>query len=148
MITDKGPRLIEVNCRFGDPETQALLPRLRSDLAEVLTACVDSTLGSQRLDWSEDACVSVVVASEGYPGSYETGRSISGIEAAESLGNVAVFHAGTKRSDGGLANAGGRVLNVSAWDASIPAARARAYEALERISMDGKHFRTDIAAAV
>jgi phosphoribosylamine--glycine ligase len=148
MITDKGPRLIEVNCRFGDPETQALLPRLRSDLAELLSACVDGTLGSQRLDWSDDACVSVVVASDGYPGAYETGRAITGIEEAESLGNVAVFHAGTKRSDGRLVSSGGRVLNVSAWDGSIAAARARAYEAAARIEMDNKYFRSDVALGV
>jgi phosphoribosylamine--glycine ligase len=148
MITDKGPLLIEVNCRFGDPETQALLPRLRTDLAELLSACADGTLGSQRVEWADDACVSVVVASGGYPEDYVKGKAIDGIEGAEALEGVAIFHAGTKRVDGSLVSDGGRVLNVSALGPSIPAARERAYEAVGRITMDGLHFRGDIARGV
>ncbi len=149
MITDKGPRLIEVNCRFGDPETQVLLPRLRTDLAQLLEACATGNLGSQTVEWSDEACVSVAMASGGYPEEYRTGVPIEGIEAAEGLGDVVVFHAGTSRhTDGRLVSAGGRVLNVSAWGASISAARDRAYEAVRAIHMDGAHARSDIARGV
>jgi phosphoribosylamine--glycine ligase len=148
MFTDKGPRLIEVNARFGDPETQALMPRLRSDLLVLLEACVDGTLSKHTPHWSDDACVSVVVASGGYPGDYATGVPIEGIDDAEALGGVAVFHAGTKEHDGRLVSAGGRVLNVSAWGTSVTAARERAYEAVGKIRMDGMHVRADIAAGV
>ncbi|MGH2760163.1 MAG: phosphoribosylamine--glycine ligase [Actinomycetota bacterium] len=148
MITDKGPRLIEINARFGDPETQVLLPRLRSDLAELLAACAMGELAAQSVEWSGEAAVSVVVASRGYPEAYETGVGIEGIGQAESVGNVAVFHAGTTRKEGRLVSAGGRVLSVSAWDPSIPEARARAYEAVGRIQMDGAYARSDIASGV
>jgi phosphoribosylamine---glycine ligase len=148
MFTAKGPRLIEVNCRFGDPETQVLMPRLRNDLGQVLLACATGELKDVTLDWSEDACVSVVVASGGYPEPYKTGLPIQGIEDAEAMDGVAVFHAGTATRDGTLVNSGGRVLNVSALGPSIPAARQRAYEAVEKIEMDGKHFRRDIAKGV
>lgn len=148
MITDKGPRLIEVNCRFGDPETQVLLPRLHTDLAELLSACVDRELGSQRIEWSGEACVSVVVASAGYPQSAAESVRIAGIGGAEDLDGVAVFHAGTARTDGRLVSNGGRVLNVTALGPSIPAARQRAYEAVGKIKMDGMHVRSDIAEGV
>jgi len=148
MFTAKGPRLIEVNCRFGDPETQVLMPRLNSDLGEVLLACATGELKDVTLDWSDDACVSVVVASGGYPESYKKGLPIRGIEDAEAMDGVAVFHAGTSTKDGTLVNTGGRVLNVSALGSSIPAARQRAYEAVEKIGMDGKHFRRDIAEGI
>jgi phosphoribosylamine---glycine ligase len=145
MITDKGPRLIEVNCRFGDPETQALMPRLRTDLAELLGACVDRQLGSQRLEWSDEACVSVVVAAKGYPESYRSGLEIEGVEEADAEDGVAIFHAGTTRSEGHLVSSGGRVLNVSALGLTIPAAHERAYAALGKVRMQDKYFRTDIA---
>lgn len=148
MFTAKGPRLIEVNARFGDPETQALMPRLRSDLAELLSSCTDRSLASVSVEWSDEACVSVVVASGGYPESYRKGVEVSGIAEAEAIDGVAVFHAGTARADGRLVSSGGRVLNVSACDRSIPAARARAYDAVGKIRMDGKHARTDIARDV
>ena len=148
MFTAKGPRLIEVNCRFGDPETQVLMPRLRSDLGEVLLACAKGELKDVTLNWSDDACVSVVVASGGYPETYKKGLPIGGIEDAEAMDGVAVFHAGTASKDGTLVNSGGRVLNVSALGPSIPAARQRTYEAVEKIEMDGKHFRRDIAEGV
>lgn len=148
MFTEKGPRLIEVNCRFGDPETQALMPRLRSDLAELLMACATGELSSQTLEWADDACVSVVVASGGYPEEYEMGKPIEGIDDAEGLGNVALFHAGTARADGRLVSAGGRVLNVSAWGRSIEVARDRAYEAVGTIRIDGSYARSDIARGV
>jgi phosphoribosylamine--glycine ligase len=147
MVTAKGPRLIEVNCRFGDPEIEALLPRLRSDLFEVLSASVDGSLSSCELEWSDDASVSVVVASGGYPDAYPTGVEIGGIEAAEASGAV-VFHAGTATKDGKLVSAGGRVLNVAASGPTIADARDRAYEAVSRIRMDGAHYRRDIAAGL
>lgn len=147
IVTDKGPRLIEVNCRFGDPETQALLPRLRTDLADLLSSCADGSLGPRSLEWSDDAGVCVVVASAGYPQDHATGTAIGGIDEAEALDGVTVFHAGTARAYGRLVSAGGRVLDVSALGPSIESARQRSYEAVDRINMDGKHFRTDIARA-
>lgn len=145
MFTAKGPRLIEVNCRWGDPETQVLLPRLESDLGELLLACATEGLASQSVSWSDKACVSVVVASGGYPGDYRTGIPISGIDES---GDVVVFHAGTALSGTDLVSAGGRVLNVTALAATIPAARDRAYESVGRIQMEGKHFRSDIAKGI
>jgi phosphoribosylamine---glycine ligase len=148
MFTAKGPKLIEVNARFGDPETQVLLPRLQSDFGELLYACASGELSSQRIAWTGEACASVVVASDGYPESYETGQTIEGIEEAEALDGVMVFHAGTSLRDGRLIATGGRVLNVSALGPSIPAARARAYQAVELIRMDNKYARLDIAKGV
>jgi phosphoribosylamine--glycine ligase len=148
MITDKGPRLIEVNCRFGDPETQALMPRLRTDLALLLSSCVHGTLRSQSIEWRDEACVSVVVASGGYPETVAKGVTIDGIDGAEELDGVTVFHAGTARADGRLVSTGGRVLNVSATGATLSAARERAYEAIGRIKMDGMHVRGDIAKGI
>jgi phosphoribosylamine--glycine ligase len=145
MFTDKGPRLIEVNARFGDPETQVLLPRLTSDLGELLLACATGRLSGQSLAWRNDACVSVVVASGGYPETYETAKPIAGLEESE---DVFVFHAGTVMKDGMLVSAGGRVLNVSALGETIPDARERAYEAASKIRMDGMHYRKDIAKGV
>ena len=147
MFTEAGPKLIEVNCRFGDPETQVLMPRLASDLGELLYACAEGNLASQTLEWSGDACVSVVVASDGYPGSYETGVSID-LDEAEAAEGVAIFHAGTAMDGDRLASAGGRVLNVSATAETIEAARRRAYEAVARIRMDGAYSRSDIASGV
>jgi phosphoribosylamine--glycine ligase len=148
MFTAKGPRLIEVNARFGDPETQAQMLRLRSDLAEVLSACVDGELASVDLEWNDDAVVSVVVASGGYPDAYGTGYEIEGIDEAEALDGVAVFHAGTGTADGRLVSTGGRVLNVSAPGTTIPAARERAYEAVGKIRMKDAYARSDIAGGV
>jgi phosphoribosylamine--glycine ligase len=145
MFTAKGPRLIEVNCRFGDPEIEALVLRLDSDLFELLDATVDGTLASHTLDWRDAAAVSVVVASGGYPEQYETGKRIDGIDEAEATGDVVVFHAGTARRDGVLVSAGGRVLNVAARGDDIAAARKVAYEAVAKIEMDGMHHRSDIA---
>jgi phosphoribosylamine--glycine ligase len=148
IVTAKGPYLIEVNARFGDPETQILMPRLRTDLAEVLSACVDGELSSVNLEWSTDAGVTVVVASGGYPESYGTGYEIEGVSNASSMDDVAVFHAGTGLQDGKLVSTGGRVLNVSALGPSIADARARAYEAVGRIRMKDMYARTDIAKGV
>ena len=131
MLTADGPRLIEYNCRFGDPETQAILPRIDSDLLEALWSCADGTLSGYRLEAAPDACVTVVAASGGYPGGYETGREISGIEEANARDDVVVFHAGTAARDGQVVTAGGRVLAVSALGADVADARRRALEAVE-----------------
>jgi phosphoribosylamine--glycine ligase len=148
MFTAKGPYLIEVNSRFGDPETQILMPRLQTDLAEVLTACVDGDLSSVTLEWKQDAGVTVVVASGGYPESYGTGYEIEGVKDAESMDGVTVFHAGTGTQDGRIVSTGGRVLNVSALGPTIPAARERAYEAVGRIRMKDMYVRSDIAKGI
>jgi phosphoribosylamine--glycine ligase len=146
MLTDDGPKVLEFNCRFGDPETEVVLPRLRSDFGEMVLASVEGNLSSYKAHWSEEACVTVVLASGGYPGEYRTGFPIEGLEDAEALEGVVVFHAGTAERQGTVVTAGGRVLAVSALGDSIGDARARAYEAVGRISFEGMHFRTDIAA--
>lgn len=148
MFTDKGPRLIEVNCRFGDPETQVLLPRLSSDFGELLNACVDGTLAAHELRWRDEACVCVVITSEGYPESYPKGMPIARIDEAEALGEVVVFQAGTDDADGTLRSSGGRVLNVSALGSTIGQARELAYRAVDTIEMENKYARSDIAGGV
>jgi phosphoribosylamine--glycine ligase len=144
-LTSRGPRVVEFNARFGDPETQALLPRLRSDLGEVFAAAADGDVSNLRLEWDPRACVSLVLASGGYPGKHETGFEISGLEDAEALDDVWVFHAGTAERDGSIVTAGGRVLAVSALGDGFADARARAYDAASKINFEGKHLRTDIA---
>ncbi|MHB9004862.1 MAG: phosphoribosylamine--glycine ligase, partial [Coriobacteriia bacterium] len=147
ILTDEGPKLLEFNARFGDPETQVILPRLDGDLAEILLACAEQRLADVRVDWKPDWAVSVVLASGGYPGDYESGKVISGIDDAAALPGVTVYHAGTRRDeDGTLLTAGGRVLNVTALGASFAQARDRAYAAVEMISWDGMFYRSDIGA--
>lgn len=145
MLTEEGPKVLEFNCRLGDPETQAVLPRLTSDLGESLLACVEGNLGVYRLGWSPLACVTVVLASGGYPGNHPTGLPISGLEDAASIPDVMVFHAGTARRDGRVVTAGGRVLAVSALGDDLAGARGRAYEAASLISFEGMQYRKDIA---
>lgn len=144
MITQEGPKVIEFNCRFGDPEVQAVLPRMKNDLVPVLLACCDGTLEQVSLEWEEGACVTVVMASGGYPGPYEKGKRIEGIAEAESGGGAIVFHAGTALADGKLVTNGGRVLNVTAMGEDIPGAIAKAYQAVGKIHFEEAHFRTDI----
>ncbi|MPZ90376.1 MAG: phosphoribosylamine--glycine ligase [Actinobacteria bacterium] len=143
-LTSRGPRVVEFNARFGDPETQALLPRLRSDFGEVLLATATGELSGSRLEWSPRSCVSVVLASAGYPGSYDTGAEISGLDEVEARDDVVVFHAGTAVEGERLVTAGGRVLAVSALGIDFVAARERAYEATNGITFEGKHQRFDI----
>ena len=146
VLTDEGPKVLEYNARFGDPETQVLLPRLSSDLVDVMLAVADGTLSEVRLRWKQAAAVSVVLASGGYPGDYEKGKAITGIEEAERVPGVTVFHAGTALADdGSLVTAGGRVLDVTALAPTLVQARDRAYEAVARISFESMHFRSDIA---
>ncbi|MGH2688945.1 MAG: phosphoribosylamine--glycine ligase [Actinomycetota bacterium] len=147
MLTDDGPKVVEFNCRFGDPETQAVLPRLETPLADVMVACTEGRLAEVDLSWRPDACVTVVAASEGYPGSYATGARIDGLEEAAEVPGSIVFHAGTTMDRrGNVLTAGGRVLAVSGLGPSIPEARATAYEALSKISFAGMWSRPDIAA--
>lgn len=145
MLTSEGPRVLEYNCRFGDPETQVVLPRLESDLAEILQATAEGRLKEVAVRWSPRKAVCVVMASEGYPGAYPKGRAITGIEEAEALGDVVVFHAGTARRNGELVTNGGRVLGVTALGDDFAATIDRAYQAVERIRFEGAHYRRDIA---
>jgi len=145
MITEDGPRVLEFNCRFGDPETQALLPRMKSDLLTLLDATIDGKLDRETIEWDERASVTIVLASAGYPGKYETGKKISGLADAAKLEGVQVFHAGTKITNGEVVTSGGRVLSVTALGKTIAVARNRAYEAVSRIHFEGCHYRRDIA---
>jgi phosphoribosylamine--glycine ligase len=145
MLTQDGPRLLEFNCRFGDPETEVVVPRLRSDLGELLLACVEGNLSGCRVDWTSEACVTIVLASGGYPGPYETGTRIDGLREAGDVEGAVVFHAGTAERDGRVVTSGGRVLAVSGLGSTIGEARARAYEACSRVSFDGMQYRKDIA---
>ncbi len=144
MITDKGPKVLEFNVRFGDPETQAILARLESDLFDALCAVADGRLDEVELKWADKPSVCVVLASGGYPGSYEKGHVINGLDEAEATGAV-VFHAGTKLADGRIVTSGGRVLGVTALGNDVADAVNKAYEAVSRISWDGMMYRKDIA---
>ena len=147
MLTDTGPRVLEFNARFGDPETQVLLVRLKTDLLDVMVAVAECDISRISLEWDENWAVSVVLASAGYPGDYEKGKPIFGIEAAEALKGVTVFHAGTKSlEDGSVVTWGGRVLNVTALAPSFEEARELAYTACDLIEFEGKQYRKDIGA--
>jgi phosphoribosylamine--glycine ligase len=149
MLTDDGPKVLEFNCRFGDPETQVLMPRMSQRVGTLFHACATGRLAYEagHAAFAENAAVTVVLASGGYPGAYDTGVPIEGVDAAEALEGVVVFHAGTARdADGRLVTAGGRVLAVTGTGGSIAEARDRAYAGVERIHFDGMHYRRDIAA--
>ena len=145
ILTEDGPRLLEYNCRFGDPETQVVLPRLKSDLVELLLAATEGRLSEAEAEWDERPAVCVVCASGGYPGSYETGRQITGLKDANALDDVVVFHAGTKRMGRSFFTDGGRVLGVTAMGESFEKARDTAYHAVGLIDFEDMYFRTDIA---
>ena len=144
MITQEGPKLLEYNCRFGDPEAQPLLMRLKSDLLEALVACREGRLDEVAIEWHDDAALTVVMATKGYPSSYERGSEIRGVERAAALDDVVVFHAGTARRNNHLVADGGRVLGVTARGADVAAARVRAYEAVNLIDWPEGFWRTDI----
>jgi phosphoribosylamine---glycine ligase len=146
MLTAKGPKVLEFNARFGDPETQVYLVRLENDLLDLLEASVDQKLSEHKLRWKKDAAVCVVMASGGYPGDYAKGVPIKGISEAEAIHGVKVFHAGSAMKDGEVVTAGGRVLGVTALGRDIRAARESAYAAVERIGFAKAHYRKDIAA--
>jgi len=145
MITSGGPRVLEFNVRFGDPETQPILMRLQSDLLEVCLAACEGRLEEITLRWDPRPAVCVVMASGGYPGDYEKGKVITGLEKAQELEDVAVFHAGTREDNGDVVTSGGRVLGVTALGADVAAAQARAYEAVDCIQFEGAYCRRDIA---
>jgi phosphoribosylamine--glycine ligase len=145
MMTGGGPRVLEFNARFGDPETQPILMRLQSDLLEVCLAVCNGTLEDVTLRWDPRPSVCVVMASGGYPGDYQKGKVITGLKEAAQLENVMVFHGGTKLKEGNVVTSGGRVLGVTAVGETIAAAKARAYEAVDRIQFEGAYYRRDIA---
>jgi phosphoribosylamine--glycine ligase len=145
MVTEQGATVLEFNARFGDPETQVILPRLKSDLVQLLATTIDGTLDKVAIDWDPRAAVTVVLASGGYPDKYETGKTIHGLEAVAKMPDVQIFHAGTRRENGTVVTAGGRVLAVTALGNDIPAARERAYQAVAQIHFEGCRFRRDIA---
>jgi phosphoribosylamine--glycine ligase len=145
MLTEAGPRVLEFNCRFGDPETQSILPRVRGDLLEALAAAAAGDLGPHSLGAADEACVTVVLAGRDYPAGADSGNPITGVEEAEAAGAL-VFHAGTAMRGGELVTNGGRILNVTALGASLDEARQRAYDACDLISFEGMRFRRDIAA--
>lgn len=143
MLTPKGPKVIEYNCRFGDPETQVVLPRLKTDIMDIFEAINNETLGELDIEWSDDACTCVIMASGGYPKSYPKGLEITGLENGQ-LDGVTVYHAGTAVNDGKLVTAGGRVLGVTALAPTVKEALDKSYEAVEKIKFDGAHYRKDI----
>ncbi len=146
MLTEAGPKVLEFNVRFGDPETQAILPRLQSDLVELMLACASGTLAGHNLSWRPERCVTVIAASAGYPLSSSKGDEIAGLDLDGGLPGVEVFHAGTAEADGKFVTAGGRVLAISALDSTFRKARQKAYGAVARLHFDGMQFRSDIAA--
>jgi phosphoribosylamine--glycine ligase len=146
MMTARGPMVLEFNCRFGDPETQPILMRLESDLVEALETSIEGRVSDGDFKWSRDATACVVMASGGYPGTFEAGKRIDGLEEAGAVEGVKVFHAGTSKRDGAYYTSGGRVLGVTARAASLETAVARAYEACGKIGFAGAHYRRDIAA--
>lgn len=144
MLTKDGMKVIEYNCRFGDPETQVVLPRLKTDLAQIMLAVADQRLADVQIEWEDNAAVCVVMASGGYPEKYTTGYPIQGIEQAEAKDNITVFHAGTAWKDGTYTTAGGRVLGVTATAKSLDDAIKESYDAVSKIQFDGMHYRKDI----
>ncbi len=146
MLTKLGPKTLEFNVRFGDPETQPLLVRMESDIVPLFEACIDGTLDQCELKWKQEPSVCVVMAAKGYPGSYEKGKEILGLDEAGALSDVVVFHAGTKGEENKVLTNGGRVLGVTATGVDTPAAISKAYEAVSKIQWDGIHYRKDIGA--
>jgi phosphoribosylamine---glycine ligase len=144
MITPNGPKVLEYNVRFGDPECQAVLPRLKSDLAVIMLAVVNRSLGDQEIHWHENHTACVVMASGGYPGSYKKGTPILGLDEAAAFRDTFVFHAGTATHSGKTVTAGGRVLGVTAWGSTLPEALEKAYAAVDKIQFHGAQYRTDI----
>lgn len=148
MLTPDGPKVLEYNARFGDPETQVVLPRMKTDIVEVFEACIDGTLDQVNLEFEQNAAVCVVLASDGYPVKYEKGFPISGLEHFQNKDGYYVFHAGTKRCEDGIVTNGGRVLGVTATGKDLKSARANAYEAINWVDFQGKYYRHDIGKAI
>ena len=148
MLTDDGPKVLEYNARFGDPEAQVVLPRMKNDIIDVMLACVEGNLGKIRLEFEDNAAVCVMLASNGYPGKYERGFVIRGFENFEDKDDYYVFHSGTKKTGKGIVTNGGRVLGVTAKGATLKEARAKAYEAVDWVDFDNKYYRHDIGRAI
>jgi phosphoribosylamine--glycine ligase len=146
MMTEAGPKVLEFNARFGDPETQVIMARMRSDLVPILQQAADGTLGETRLEWVKEPAVCVVVASKGYPDTPETGKVVTGLDSLKDWSDVVVYHAATRREDGQIKTVGGRVLGVTALGANLESAIARAYEAIGKIQFEGMTYRRDIGA--
>jgi len=146
MVTSEGPKVLEFNVRFGDPENQAVLPLLKTDLVDVIEGTIDGKLGEVPVEWEKKSCVCVVVASGGYPGSFERGKEILGLDRAGRMKDVYVFHAGTTRDGNRLLTSGGRVLGVTGWKDTLKEAIDLTYEAVKEISFEGMHYRRDIGA--
>lgn len=144
MITKDGPMVLEFNVRFGDPETQAILPRLKSDLVDIVLACIDGTLGSIRVDWDKRTCLCVVVASKGYPAAYEKHKEIAGLEEVEKIKDVVSFHGGTVSENGKIFTSGGRVLGMTGLGEDIMSAKNTTYNAINKIKFEGMQYRKDI----
>ena len=148
MLTEKGPKVLEYNARFGDPEAQVVLPRMKNDIVDVFEACIDGTLDQVDLQFEDNAAVCVVLASEGYPVKYEKGFAIKGLENFKDREGYYVFHAGTKKAEEGIVTNGGRVLGVTAKGKDLKDARANAYEAIRLVEFDNKYYRSDIGKAI
>jgi phosphoribosylamine--glycine ligase len=146
MITEAGPKVLEFNARFGDPETQVIMARMRSDIVPILQQCALGTLGETRIEWAKEPAVCVVLASRGYPDTPETGKVVTGLDSLKDWKDVVVYHAATRRDDGRISTVGGRVLGVTALGANLESAIARAYEAIGNIQFDGMCYRRDIGA--
>ncbi|OFW54517.1 MAG: phosphoribosylamine--glycine ligase, partial [Actinobacteria bacterium RBG_13_35_12] len=145
ILTKEGPKVLEFNARFGDPETQVVLPRLKTDLIDILNAVIDDRLHKINIQWEDNAAVCVVVASGGYPGKYQKGKVICGLERLEKMKNMIAFHAGTKFQDDQVITSGGRVLGITAWDDTISKAKERAYKAVKEMYFEDMYYRKDIA---
>jgi len=145
VLTKEGPKVLEFNARFGDPETQVVLPRLKTDLVDILNAVIEGSLHKINIEWNNNSAVCVVVASGGYPGKYQKGKPISGLERLKKMKNVIAFHAGTKFQDGKIVTSGGRVLGITAWDDTISKAKERAYKGVKEIYFEDMYYRKDIA---
>ncbi len=148
MLTEQGPKVLEYNARFGDPEAQVVLPRMQTDIVDVFEACIDGTLDQQELTFSDDACVCVVLASDGYPVAYEKGREIRGLENFKDRDGYYCFHAGSAFKEGKIVTNGGRVLGITAMGEDLRDARANAYRAVEWVDFDNKYYRHDIGKAI
>lgn len=145
ILTKNGPKVLEFNARFGDPETQVVLPGLKTDLVDILNAVIGETLHKINIEWEDNAAVCVVVASGGYPGKYQKGKPISGLERLKKMKNIIAFHAGTKFQDEEVVTSGGRVLGITTWDDTISKAKEKAYEGVEKIYFEDMYYRKDIA---
>ena len=148
MLTPNGPRVLEYNARFGDPEAQVVLPRMKNDIIEVMEACIDGTLDQVDLQFEDNAAVCVVLASDGYPLAYEKGKVITGLDAFAGKDGYYCFHAGTKVTEEGMVTNGGRVLGITAKGSNLKEARANAYEATKWVNFDNKYMRNDIGKAI